>query len=274
MKILALRTEGRSDRAMRELSATQPLGRSRTLTIMVVACEESGDRLGAALMRALKKSTGGAVRFTGVGSHDMAVEGLSSLFPIDDLAIIGLGGIPRQLPTILRRIRDTAQAVLALRPDVLVIIDSPEFTHRIARRVRAAAPSIPIVNYVSPSVWAWRPWRARSMRGYIDHVMALLPFEPRIYRQLGGPPCTYVGHPLVEQLDELRPNEKEARRRFATPPVVVVLPGSRSMEIRRLLATFGDAIALAQARYGPLEVVLQRFRISPTASMRRQRVGR
>ena len=241
---------------MRKLSATQPLGRSRTLTIMLVACEESGDRLGAALMRALKKSTGGAVRFVGVGGHDMAVEGLSSLFLIDDLAIIGLGGIFRQLPTILRRIRETAQAVVDLRPDVLVIIDSPEFTHRVARRVRAVAPSIPIVDYVSPSVWAWRPWRARSMRSYIDHVLALLPFEPRVYEQLGGPPCTYVGHPLVERLDELRPNEKEALRRFATPPVVVVLPGSRSMEIRRLLATFGDAIALAQARYGPLEVVL------------------
>jgi len=152
MKILALRTEGRSDRAMRELSVTKPFGRSRTLTIMLVACEESGDRLGAALMRALKKSTGGAVRFVGVGSHDMALEGLSSLFPIDDLAIIGFGGIARQLPTILRRIRNTAQAIVDLRPDVLVIIDSPEFTHRVARRVRAAAPSIPIVNYVSPSV--------------------------------------------------------------------------------------------------------------------------
>src|SRR4029079_7438521 len=116
---------------MRTLSATQPLVQSRTLTIMLVACEESGDRLGAALMRALKKSTGGAVRFVGVGGHDMEVEGLSSLFLIDDLAIIGLGGIFRQLPTILRRIRETAQAVVKLQPDVLMIIDSPEFTHRV-----------------------------------------------------------------------------------------------------------------------------------------------
>ena len=207
-------------------------------------------------MRALKKSTSDAVRFVGVGGHDMAVEGLSSLFLIDDLAIIGLGEIFTQLPTIFRRIRETAEAVVDLRPDVLVIIDSPEFTHRVARRVRAVSPSIPIVDYVSPSVWAWRPWRARSMRSYIDHVLALLPFEPRVYEQLGGPPCTYVGHPLVEQLDKLRPNEKESCRRFATPSVVVVLPGSRSMEIRRLLATFGDAIALAQARYGPLEIIL------------------
>src|SRR5437868_1227614 len=113
---------------MSKLSTTQPLDRSRTLTIMLVACEESGDRLGAALMRAIKQSTGGSVRFVGVGGRDMAVEGLSSLFLIDDLAIIGIGGIFRQLPTILRRIRETAQAVVDLRPDVLVIIDSPEFT--------------------------------------------------------------------------------------------------------------------------------------------------
>jgi lipid-A-disaccharide synthase len=241
---------------MIELSAAQPLPRSGDLVVMLVACEESGDRLGADLMRALKERTGGAVRFAGAGGRDMAGEGVESLFPIDDLAIIGLGAIPRRLPTILRRIRETAEAIVATRPDVLVIIDSPDFTHRVARRVRAAAPSIPIVDYVSPSVWAWRPWRARAMRRYIDHVLALLPFEPAIYRQLGGPPCTYVGHPLVERVGELRPNQDEGSRRLSSPPVVVALPGSRSTEIRSLLPIFGGAIALARARHSPLEVVL------------------
>src|SRR5690606_12787461 len=97
-------------------------------------------------------------------------------------------------------------AVLAGRPDVLVIIDSPDFTHRVARRVRARDPSIPIVDFVSPSVWAWRPWRARAMRRYVDHVLAILPFEPEVHAQLGGPACSYVGHPLSERAGQLRPD--------------------------------------------------------------------
>src|SRR5258708_29628115 len=151
-------------------------------------------------MRELKSRTGGGVRVAGVGGREMAAEGLVSPFPIEELAIIGFAAIPRQLPVILRRIRDTAALVVATRPSALVIIDSPDFTHRVARRVRAAAPSIPILDYVSPSVWAWRPGRARAMRNYVDHVLALLPFEPQAHRRLGGPPCTYVGHPLLEQL--------------------------------------------------------------------------
>jgi len=139
---------------------------------------------------------------------------------------------------------------------VLVIIDSPELTHRIARRVRRAAPSIPVVNYVSPQVWAWRPGRARAMRPYVDHVLALLPFEPQAHARLGGPPCSYVGHPLIEQLSVLRPNPDEAARRQADPPVVVVLPGSRVGEIRRMTAVFGKAIGLLKDRVGAFEVVV------------------
>jgi lipid-A-disaccharide synthase len=224
--------------------------------IALVAGEQSGDRLGAALMRALKERCGNAIRFTGVGGHDMMQEGLASPFPIDELAIIGFAAIPRRLPIILRRIRETAKLVLASGPDALVIVDSPEFTHRVARQVRAAAPSIPIIDYVSPSVWAWRPGRARAMRGYVDHVLALLPFEPDAHQRLGGPPCTYVGHPLIETLAQLRPDPPEARRRLAEPPVVLVLPGSRSGEIRRLLAIFGEAIASLGTAPQPPEIVL------------------
>jgi lipid-A-disaccharide synthase len=137
-----------------------------------------------------------------------------------------------------------------------VIIDSPDFTHRVARRVRKLAPKIPIVDYVSPSVWAWRPGRARAMRGYVDHVLALLPFEPAAHQRLGGPPCTYVGHPLTEQIASLRPDVDEAHRRAADPPVVLVLPGSRSGEIARHLAPFGAAIARLAERCGALDVVL------------------
>jgi lipid-A-disaccharide synthase len=206
-------------------------GPSDVLTVHLVAAEESGDRLGAALMRGLAQRCGGRIRFGGVGGHEMKAAGLTSLFPIDDLAIFGFLAIPRRLPMILRRIRQAASAIAAARPDALVIIDSPDFTHRVARRVRAAAPGIPIVDYVSP-------------------------FEPQVHARLGGPPCTYVGHPLCEQIGELRPSAAEAQRRLADPPLVLVLPGSRSSEILRLLGPFAAAVRLAQERYGPLDLVM------------------
>jgi lipid-A-disaccharide synthase len=126
----------------------------------------------------------------------------------------------------------------------------------VARQVRAAAPAIPIVDYVSPSVWAWRPGRARTMRAYVDHVLALLPFEPAAHRRLGGPPCTFVGHPLSEEIAKLRPNAEEARRRNADPPVLLVLPGSRPGEVANHLDVFGETVRRLAARCGPLEVVL------------------
>ena len=228
----------------------------RSLSIHLVAAEESGDALGAALARALVAREGGVLKLAGVGGRAMAAAGISSPFLIDDLSIVGLTAIPRRLPMILRRIRETADAIIAAAPDALVIIDSPDFTHRVARRVRARAPMIPIVDYVSPSVWAWRPGRARTMRAYIDCVLAILPFEPAAHARLGGPSCIYVGHPLIERLSELRPNADEALRRSADPPLVLVLPGSRSSEIRRLLSIFGAAMARVSARIGPMDLVL------------------
>jgi lipid-A-disaccharide synthase len=239
------------------VNAPPPLeGVGRRLRIFIVAAEASGDRLGAALMRALIQRTDVAPEFSGVGGSAMRAAGLASLFPIDDLSIIGIAAIPRQVPAILRRIRATGAAVIAARPDVLVIIDSPDFTHRVARRVRAAASDIPIVDYVSPTVWAWRPGRARAMRAYVDHLLALLPFEPAEHARLGGPPCSYVGHPLIEEISGLRPNSAEQERRLADPPIVLVLPGSRSGELRRLLGPFGEALALVARRVGPIDLVL------------------
>jgi len=211
--------------------------------IFLIATEESGDRLGANLMKVLRQRLGGAVRFEGIGGRAMAREGLTSLFPIEELSIIGLAAVVKQLPKILRLIKQTAAAVTEASPDALVIIDSPDFTHRVAKRVRAGDARIPIVNYGSPSVWAWRPGRARSMLSYVDHVMALLPFEPEAYRRLHGPPCSYVGHPLTEQLAQLRPQPAEQQRRDAPPPVLLVLPGSRRSEIRHHMAVFGQALA-------------------------------
>jgi lipid-A-disaccharide synthase len=210
--------------------------------VFLIATEESGDRLGANLMKVLRQRLGGAVRFEGVGGRSMAREGLVSRFPIEELSIIGLAAVVKQLPKILRLIGQTAAAVIEARPDILVIIDSPDFTHRVAKRVRAADPSIPIVDYVSPSVWAWRPGRARAMLSYVDHVLALLPFEPEAYQRLRGPPCSYVGHPLIEQLASLRPGADEQKRRDDAPPVLLVLPGSRRSEIRHHMAVFGQTL--------------------------------
>jgi lipid-A-disaccharide synthase len=224
--------------------------------IFLIATEESGDRLGAGLMKVLRQRLGDAVEFDGVGGRAMAREGLTSLFPIEELSIMGFAAVVKQLPKILRLIRTTADAVLEVSPDSLVIIDSPDFTHRVARRVRAAAPSIPIVDYVSPTVWAWRPGRARSMRGYVDHVLGLLPFEPEAYRKLNGPPCSYVGHPLIEQLASLRPSAAEQARRDAEPPVLLVLPGSRRGEIGHHLGVFGETLGRLRAAGTAFEPVL------------------
>ena len=224
--------------------------------IFLIATEESGDRLGAHLMKVLRQRLGDAVRFEGVGGLAMAREGLKSLFPIEELSIIGFSAVIKQLPKVLRLIRQTADAAVGTRPDMLVIIDSPDFTHRVARRVRARDPLIPIVDYVSPSVWAWRPGRARAMRAYVDHVLALLPFEPEEYRRLRGPPCSYVGHPLTEQLGLLRPNVEEQARRNGTPPVLLVLPGSRRGEIRHHMAVFGEALDRLRAAGQEFELIL------------------
>lgn len=225
-------------------------------TIFLIATEESGDRLGASLMRELRARLGETVRFEGVGGRAMAEVGLVSRFPIEELSIVGLAAVARQLRSILRRIRETVDAVIAAKPDMLVIIDSPDFTHRVARRVRARAPQIPIVDYVSPQVWAWRPGRARTMRGYIDHVLAILPFEPDALRRLDGPPCTFVGHPLTEQLGSLRPNPVEQSRRDEAPPILLVLPGSRRSEIGHHMAVFGETLGQLQAQGLTFEAVL------------------
>ncbi|WP_372424267.1 lipid-A-disaccharide synthase [Salinarimonas chemoclinalis] len=215
----------------------------------LVAGEESGDALGAGLMRALRARVPGA-RFVGVGGARMAEEGLDSLFPMAEMSVMGILPVIARLPSLLRRIDQTAKAVVAAEPDVLVLIDSPDFTHRVARRARKRLPDLTVINYVSPTVWAWRPGRAKAMRAYVDHVMALKPFEPAAHARLGGPPCTYVGHPLIEHTHALRPAPGERRPVGEGPLELLLLPGSRRSEVSRLLAPFGDAIARIEATLG------------------------
>jgi lipid-A-disaccharide synthase len=234
------------------------LADGKPLTIWIVSGEESGDQLGAKLMRSLKARLGAErLRFGGVGGHAMAKEGLSSLFPLQEIAVMGISAVIARLPAILRRIRMTADAVVAAKPDMLVIIDSPDFTHRVARAVRRRSPAILIVDYVSPSVWAWRPGRAPKMRAYVDHLLALLPFEPEAHQRLGGPPTTYVGHPLIERLSEIRPLPGERRHIEGQPLKLLVLPGSRRSEVSRLMEPFGAALALLKERSShPFEVTI------------------
>ncbi|MDV2984502.1 UNVERIFIED_CONTAM: lipid-A-disaccharide synthase [Methylobacteriaceae bacterium AG10] len=224
--------------------------------IWLVAGEDSGDQLGAKLIRALRALSPAPLTLGGVGGEAMEAEGFRSLFPIDDVAVMGYLPVLARARTLLRRIRETVDDVVAGRPDVLVIIDSPGFTHAVATRVRKRLPELPIVDYVSPSVWAWRPWRAKGMVPFIDHVLALLPFEPEAHRRLGGPPCSYVGHPLIERLAELRPSPEEAAIREGRLPVLAVLPGSRRSEIERLMPVFGRTVADLARRIGPYEIEL------------------
>ena len=228
---------------------------ARPFTAFLVAGEESGDMLGAGLMDALRARLGGEVRFLGVGGRRMTGLGLKSLFPMEEISLHGFTAVIASLPRVLARIRETAAMVVRDKPDVLVVIDSPDFNLRVARRVRRADPSIPIVDYVSPTVWVWRPGRARHMAEYVDHLLAILPFEPDVHRRLGGPPTTYVGHPLVERLEVLRPAPGE-RPPTGKRPTLLVLPGSRRSETSRLLAVFGATLARLVAERGPVDAVL------------------
>jgi lipid-A-disaccharide synthase len=202
------------------------------------------------------KSLVPAIRFSGVGGQQMTTAGLVSVIDTTPPAIVGFAAIAARIVQYLRLIRKTADAVIAADPDILVIIDSPEFTHRVAKRVRRTAPHIPIINYGAPSVWAWRPGRARAMRSYVDHVMALLPFEPAAFKRLNGPPCTFVGHPATERIDELRPTPDDNRRRISSPATVLVMPGSRRGEISRLLGLFKAAVEGIAARKEDVEFVI------------------
>ncbi len=242
----------------RSIPPNQP---GRVLTLLVVAGEHSGDALGAKLMAAIDTRLGAnGVRWLGVGGEEMARQGLKSLFPLADVAVMGPLSILPRLPRILARVHRVAHVAVETRPDIVIIIDSPEFTHPIASRIRRRLPSVPIIDYVSPSVWAWRPGRARKMRAYIDHVLALLPFEPDAHRRLGGPPCSYVGHPLIERVEWIasRDGGALARRINLDPaqPVLAVLPGSRPSEVRLHMEPFGAAVALLRQRHPTLQVVI------------------
>jgi lipid-A-disaccharide synthase len=226
----------------------------RPLRFALIVGEESGDQLGAGLIDAIRRRRPDAA-FMGLAGERMRARGMASAFPVADVAVMGLGSILVHLPRIIGRVYQMVDAVIAAQPDVLVIIDSPDLTHAVAKRVARRRTDLPIVDYVSPTVWAWRAYRARLMRRYVDHVLALLPFEPEAHQRLGGPPCTYVGHPLIERLDELQPARGE-RKPVGDQRVLLVLPGSRRTEISRLLVPFGEAVGRVITARPDVEILL------------------
>jgi lipid-A-disaccharide synthase len=220
----------------------------------IIAGEPSGDRLGAALMAGLKVLT--EVEFQGVGGALMGDQGLVSQFPMEELSVMGLAEILPKYCHLKRRIRETADAVLAAKPDVLITIDSPDFCLRVARRVKSAS-DIRTVHYVAPTVWAWRAGRAAKMARVIDHVLALFPFEPPLM-QAAGMACDFVGHPVVAEpiaslaeIDQFR-----ATHGLGKAPVMLALPGSRMGEVARLAPIFGEALRPVLAKYPDMRLVV------------------
>ncbi|MFN3673032.1 MAG: lipid-A-disaccharide synthase, partial [Bosea sp. (in: a-proteobacteria)] len=223
---------------------------SRPFRLALIAGEASGDALALRFIEALRQKLGDRpLELAGVGGEAVQAQGLQPFFPQADIAVMGFGPVIARLPLLLRRMEDAARGVAAFAPDLLLTIDSPDFSLRVARKVRARAPRIPIAHWVCPSVWAWRSGRARRMRPHVDRILALLPFEPAALERLHGPETVYVGHPLLDRLSMLRPSPEEAvKRADLDKPLVLVLPGSRRSEITHLMPVFGQAVALvAQA---------------------------
>jgi len=215
----------------------------RPLKVFIIAGEPSGDKLGGNLMQGLQALTNGAVEFQGVGGEMMQAAGLQSLFPMSDLSIMGLFEVIPALPRLIRRVNETAQAAIAMDADVFITIDSPDFCLRVGKKLRLVKPDQYSVHYVAPSVWAWRPERAAKMAKTVDHVLALLPFEP-MYMEREGMTCDFVGHPAA---NEDRPTEAEIATVLSdlnltsSDTILSILPGSRSSEINRLLPIYMTA---------------------------------
>ena len=224
------------------------------MRVFLVAGEASGDKLGAALMAGLRSLTD--VCFDGVGGPQMQAEGMTSLFPMDELSVMGLAEVLPKYPHLRRRLHQTAQAVLDAKPDLLITIDSPDFGLRVARLVKKKS-TIRTVHYVAPSVWAWREGRAAKMARVIDQVLALLPFEPP-FMEAAGMECDFVGHPVVAEpvADDATVNAFKEKYRIGEDPVLLVLPGSRRGEVKRLAPIFGQALAPVVQKYPNLRFVL------------------
>ena len=226
------------------------------MKIALIAGESSGDKLGAALIDGLDAILEQPADFIGVAGPRMITRGMDSLFAMQELSVMGIVEILKQYPRLKRRLNETADYIIAQNPDVLITIDAPEFSLRLAKIIHSKS-DIPTVHYVAPTVWAWRPKRADKMAHFIDHVLALFPFEPPLM-QRAGMSCDFVGHPVVT--DPIATNEEVAAFRddfgIGDAPLVLILPGSRNNEISKLMAPFGETLALARQTMPDLQCVL------------------
>ncbi|HVW72900.1 MAG TPA: lipid-A-disaccharide synthase [Rhizomicrobium sp.] len=224
---------------------------------MLVCGEPSGDALGAQLMAGLKHLAGDRIRFCGVGGLAMAREGFESLYPLDATAVMGLREVVPAIPKILARVKQAVDFALLTRPDVVVVIDSPDFTHRVARGIKKRDPSIRTVDYVAPQVWASRAYRAKKMASYFDLVLALFPFEVPFFEKYGLK-AVFVGHPVIERAKKIGGGDGLRARLGILPdaPLLALLPGSRTSEIRFILPVFRDAVAILARKIPGLVTVL------------------
>ena len=226
--------------------------------LFLIAGEPSGDLLGGALLAGLRELCGPDLTLEGIGGSEMAAQGMPSLFPMEELSVMGIAEILPRAPNLLRRIRQTADAVIVARPDALITIDSPDFCLRVARKARASLPDLRVIHYVAPSVWAWRPGRAAKMARHVDHVLALLPFEPP-YMQAAGMTCDFVGHPVAAR-PVATPDEIAAIRADlgigADQRLMLALPGSRRGEVSRHAPVFAEVIRRLRAGAPDLAVVV------------------
>ena len=213
------------------------------MKVFIIAGESSGDKLGTAMIQGLRTLVPNGVEFAGIGGAGMVGQGLSSLFPMDQISIMGIEQIIKQYSTLKRRIHQTVESILEFQPDVLITIDLPEFNLRVAQQVKARS-AICTVHYVAPTVWAWRPTRAAKMAPFIDQVLALFPFEPP-FMQAVGVRCDFVGHPVVTEPKATVSQVGDFRRAqgLEGAPLLLVLPGSRRSEVSRLLPVFGQCVA-------------------------------
>lgn len=229
------------------------------LKIAIVAGEESGDLLGADIVLALQQMTGREVQLVGIGGRHLQALGLTPLFDGSEIALMGITAILRDLPRLIRRIGETAKAIADAKPDCLITIDSPDFALRVTAKVRKLNPSIPIVHYVCPSVWAWRPGRAKAMKPHVDRVLCILPFEVAELARLGGPPGTYVGHRLTQDTGVIAAAAAQAQPRDLSEnreKTLLLLPGSRRGEVKGLLEPFGETVKALRARGHRLRLLL------------------
>jgi lipid-A-disaccharide synthase len=226
-------------------------------TLMLVCGEPSGDQLGAQLMAGIRELAGDSVTITGVGGEAMARQGLESLFPLDTMAVMGLREVVPAIPAILRRVKQAKAYALETRPDAVVLIDSPDFTHRIARALKKADPSIRTVNYVAPQVWATRAYRAKAMAQYFDLVLALFPFEVPFFEKYGLR-AVFVGHPVIERRARMTGGSALRARLGIAPdaPLLAMLPGSRTSEIRLMFPTFRKTVAILASSIPGLVTIL------------------